>query len=59
MENFSPDLTFMREGEVVSVGDNRFPGDLKVSWKLKSVWQTSEGAALRREYKQALEVDYM
>jgi hypothetical protein len=30
------------------------PGDLKVSWKWKSAWQTTQEEALQKEYKQAL-----
>ncbi|KAL9123764.1 MAG: hypothetical protein Q9217_006839 [Psora testacea] len=53
VDNYRPDMAFVKEGDNVGVGPNRCPGDLKVSWKWKSAWRTTHEEALQREYKQA------
>ncbi|RLL93207.1 hypothetical protein CFD26_101972 [Aspergillus turcosus] len=54
LDQFKPDTAILRSSDIVGTGDNRAPGDLKVSWKWKSEWRTTTDAQDAREYKQVL-----
>ncbi|KKZ68117.1 hypothetical protein EMCG_06227 [[Emmonsia] crescens] len=48
------DLTPMTTGSPLGTSPNRCPGDLKVSWKWGSGWETALDEAMRREFYQVL-----
>jgi hypothetical protein len=54
LDQFKPDTAVIRSSDTLGTGDNRAPGDLKVSWKWKSEWRTTTDAQDAREYKQVL-----
>ncbi|EFR03069.1 hypothetical protein MGYG_06067 [Nannizzia gypsea CBS 118893] len=59
INNFRPDIAFFHAGTPLGSSPNRCPGDLKVSWKWGSNWQTAQSVLYRKEYLQVLsQVNY-
>lgn len=46
-----PDMNFFIEGNGAGLSPDHCPGDLKVSWKWKSVWRTAAEECLQRQYR--------
>ncbi|OJD21015.1 hypothetical protein ACJ73_07644 [Blastomyces percursus] len=54
IDNFRPDIAFFQTGSPLGSSPNRCPGDLKVSWKWGSGWETASNEAKQREFYQVL-----
>lgn len=52
--NLSPNLAFRKADDITGEGANPCPGNLRISWKWKSVWRASPDQLERREHRQAL-----